>query len=190
MLPDLRHLPETGESRLTSGNDEFRLVDNRRCPTGDNFLYVFKGARSAPDPGSPPTLACAAQSHADFGRGAARARSPVRAGPGTVTRRAPPAALRPLRATAASARTQSPRPTVWADRRNESALARVLQRVAIPPAPDPEASQDRGQGRASRVAARSLRATLDHESCRGFSGAYRTDGQDRELSPAKRPYVG
>jgi hypothetical protein len=48
VLPDSRYLPETGESRLTSGNDEFRLVDNRCCPTGDNFLYDFKGARSAP----------------------------------------------------------------------------------------------------------------------------------------------
>ena len=37
-----------------------------------------------------------------------------------------------------------------------SALARELREVAIPPAPNPEASQDRGQGRATRVAARSL----------------------------------
>jgi hypothetical protein len=43
--------PDCGQrrsSRLTSGNLAPQDVDNGRCPIGENFLYVFKGARSAP----------------------------------------------------------------------------------------------------------------------------------------------
>jgi hypothetical protein len=44
----------------------------------------------------------------------------------------------------------TPRPTAGTSHHHESALARVLQDVAIPPAPHHEASQDRGQGRSLR----------------------------------------
>jgi hypothetical protein len=70
-----------------------------------DFLYVFKGARSAPD------LRLAADLRLRPARPrllrARRSSARHRPGPnrGTVTRRAPSAALRPCRATAASART-------------------------------------------------------------------------------------
>ena len=35
--------------RLTSQCPEDRLFGNTRCRNCENFLYVFKGARSAPD---------------------------------------------------------------------------------------------------------------------------------------------
>jgi hypothetical protein len=43
----------------------------------------------------------------------------------------------------------------------------MLQGTAVPPAPDREALQDRGQGRAD-AALRDPFRTLDHESWRGF----------------------
>jgi hypothetical protein len=57
-------------------------------------LYIFKGAQSAPVPGSPPILRCAAQGRADSGCGAASARQ--LAGPKPGSRDAPGAACRSL----------------------------------------------------------------------------------------------
>jgi hypothetical protein len=61
-------------------------------------------------------------------------------------------------------------------RRNESALARVLQKVAIPPAPDSEAAQDRVQGRLRRVAARRpLTTGLGEDSTASIEGMARAE---------------
>ena len=96
----------------------------------ENFLYVFKGARSAPG-----------HAAADLGRhartrrlSAASAADPGHLKAGTAARTAPAAFLRPCRATSAPARTLSPHPVDLAGAAT-SAVARELQEVAIHPAP-------------------------------------------------------
>ena len=63
----------------------------RRC---ENFLYVFKGARSAPGRGWPPIMEAQRAEPADRSTASNRP-PPGHRHWGTVTRRAPPADLRP-----------------------------------------------------------------------------------------------
>jgi hypothetical protein len=106
--------------------------------TGENFLYVFKGAHSAPSARWPSILDCAARARADLG-GAQR-----RHGAGLQRRNrlcpAPPAALWPWRATAASAHTCPPRGRlhrlgVVANQRRRACLQEVpsLRRLILKP---------------------------------------------------------
>jgi hypothetical protein len=83
----------------------------------DNFLYVFKGARSAPDPGWSPILVSAKQDALTPDAAQLPPVDRLALNRGAVARLAPPAALWPCRATAASARALSPRPTVRAGHR-------------------------------------------------------------------------
>ena len=97
---------------------------------------------------------------------------------GTVTRRAPCAALRPCRATAASAHTLSPLPTVRAERRDEPALPHVLQGGGHPPGDSSlEPKQDHPQERSLRSRLRRRYAPLLTVIFFGSIGAYRKDGQ-------------
>jgi hypothetical protein len=68
-------------------------------------------------------------------------------------------------------------------------VARQLHKVAIPPAPDPEALRVRGQGRAWRRVASDPFGPPGPRPRQGFSGAYRMDGRLRALlaSPKFRP---
>ena len=77
-------------------------------PGGEQYLYVFKGARSAPCGPCPPILGKHRASALTPSAAQLQARNQVSLNRGTVTRRAPLAALRPCRATAASARTFVP----------------------------------------------------------------------------------
>ena len=100
---------------------------------------------------------------------------------GTVARLAPPAALRPCRATAASARTQPPRPTERAGRRYGSAMARGLQTGPSLRRPHPEALRARGQGRSLRSRRCAIPSGPWTATPQGFRG-YRRDGQGLEYA--------
>jgi hypothetical protein len=84
-----------------------------------------------PQPGLPPR-------RDEPGCGAALVRQRSRSGRGIMTRQAPPAALRPCRATAAAARNMAPRPA-WAGAAQQSATGRVskggssLRRLILKP---------------------------------------------------------
>ena len=119
----------------------------------ENFLYVFKGARSAPGPAGRCSWEAPREDGTDPSARSSR-RSLGRPFGGTLRAWAPPAALRPCRATAASARESSPRPAAPTQRRNDQRQARELQKRAILPALQCEAGQDHPQGRfASHVMA-------------------------------------
>src|SRR5208282_1679202 len=118
----------------------------------ENSLYGFKGARSAPGPGWQPILAAPREECAE--RAAAQL-PPVTGRPSgdTLSARAPPAALRPCRATAASARESFPRPAAPAPRRNDQCQALAARRAFLP-ALQCEARQDHAKERfASHVMA-------------------------------------
>ncbi len=170
-------MPSPRASKVEHGCET--LVRNPGAVTTLSTSSRARGARRGRS--WPSYFAGAARGRADSGRGALPAgyrprpnREPCRAG-----RRLPllgPAGPRRRRRA-----PQSPRPTARAGRRNESAGARTAKR-AIPPAPDHEASQDRGQGRASRVAARSaLRAAPGPRALTRIHRRYRRDGADRDL---------
>jgi hypothetical protein len=119
---------------------------------------VFKGAPSAPGPGWPPILVSPVRKIRRPGRGAASARHRI----GLSGKRCAPGRRLPLldpsgHGGVGERVVPAARRIGWAPQRS-APRARAAKR-AIPPAPDHEASQDRGQGRAPRVAARSaLRA--------------------------------
>ena len=99
-----------------------------------------------------------------------------------------PATLRPCRATAASARTLSPRPTVLAERRNEPALPRVLQRGGHPPGYSSlEPKQAHPQERSLRSRLRRRYAPLLTVILFGSIGACRKDGQAWTLADTWLP---
>ena len=98
MLPEPGCLRAARIDWLTSGNPAHKIVDNRCCQCCqccDDFLYYFKGARSAPGPGWASLLSRAPRED-DADPDAAQL-PPVagRAVWGTLRAWAPPAALSP-----------------------------------------------------------------------------------------------
>jgi hypothetical protein len=143
--------PDCGQrrgSRLTSGNLAPQDVDNRRCPIGENFLYVFKGARSAPCELARRTCKSAARGVHGPRRGAwtvrnwlatlrtlARSRSPGLPLLGPAGPRRRPARVRPEVTAETDTAPQAQR---WRAALQEGPSLRC---------PDPEALQVRGQAR-------------------------------------------
>jgi hypothetical protein len=82
-----------------SGEASVSTISRSRTPdrlvTCENFLYVFKGARSAPGPSRPPIMEAPRAEHADPQHGVEPSGTWSPSPEGAVTRRAPPADLRP-----------------------------------------------------------------------------------------------
>jgi len=154
--------------------------------SGENYLYVFKGARSAPNPGWPPILASAARGCAD----------PDAAQPPPVTGRAfrvtvrawaPLAALRPSgpRRRRRASRPRSPPHRLGAAtvsaKRASCKSGPSSRRSSVKPGKIPVKSAS-----CARVLRMTLRATLDCDLPRHSVGAYRKDGYEWEPSCGRR----
>jgi len=149
VLGDHQHLEIAADQRESPAP----TLDNGCCPICDNFLYYFKGARSAPGPGWASLLSRAPRED-DADPDAAQL-PPVagRAVWGTLRAWAPPAALSPDGHGGVGARAvPATRRTGRAPQR--SAPGARVARAAILPALQYEAGQDHLQGRfTSRVMA-------------------------------------
>ena len=177
--------PDCGQRRnrrLTSGNLAPQDVDNGRCPIGENFLYVFKGARSAPRAWRRVTAhaATAGELAHQQKAGATRPRGTRR------TTRRPLALARKRTAAAAEARTpgSSPHRLGAATRRACANGAILPARPLLKPSKiTVKAVCDRrptgnGQDDQVHVHAKTTLTVIFH---RFDSGAGRKDGQDRTL---------
>jgi len=148
-------------------------------PAGENFPYVFKGARSAPDPLSARVRPSAARCALIPVR---RDSCPTAVGlnPGTLARRAPPAALGPggpRRRRRAPGPGSRPRQLSAATSQRKRA---PCKRCHPPGAPFLNRVRSPSRARLRRVL-RMAQAPLLTVIFHGSFGAYRKDGQIRSL---------